>query len=192
MGSFANGVFSLLLSWLQGAASSLWETVSSGRMSPFWQWFGEHWKTVAVALCAAGLLVDLLVYLFRWKPYRVWQSGFQRIRGRKRERAEAQSLPAEEPVPEEIPVMARHERRAFRDGELSPDREETAPPRKTREELEQTLRHSRRRVRMSGLFSEQDDSLYESLPPQELFDRREAYGTPVYPSKWKTDEDEQE
>ncbi len=192
MGSFANGVFSLLLSWLQGAVSSLWETVSSGRTSPFWLWFGEHWKAVAVAMCATGLLVDLLVYLFRWKPYRVWQSVFQRIRGRKREKEEAQVLPVPDLTPEEIPMPARHERRAFREEESSPEWEETVPPRKTREELEHSLRHSRRRVRMSGFFSEQDDSLYESLPPQELFDRREAYGTPVYPSKWKNDEDKQE
>ena len=31
-----------------------------------------------IALCVLGVALDLLVYLLRWKPYRVWNSFFRR------------------------------------------------------------------------------------------------------------------
>jgi hypothetical protein len=34
-------------------------------------------------ICGAGLLIDLVVHLFRWRPYRVWLSFFRRLTGRK-------------------------------------------------------------------------------------------------------------
>ena len=78
MGSFANTLFTLMLGWVSSAAEILWSVFTGGKGSSFAEWFGNNWKTLAAVLCAVGLAADLCVYLFRWRPYRVWKSFFRR------------------------------------------------------------------------------------------------------------------
>ena len=78
MGSFANTLFTLLLGWLQGIISAVWSAFTTEDGQSLITWIGKHWIMIAGILCIAGLTVDLCVYLFRWKPFRVWKSFFTR------------------------------------------------------------------------------------------------------------------
>ena len=83
MGSFANSVFSILLGWVRGAVSWLWNAATSQESSTFMQWIANNWLTLAVILCAAGVVIDFVVHMFRWQPYKVWASFFRRMFGKK-------------------------------------------------------------------------------------------------------------
>lgn len=78
MGSFANALFTVMLSWFRGIVSAVWSAFSSEQGGNLIQWIGSHWLLLAVLLCFIGLTADLAVYLFRWKPFRVWKSFFSR------------------------------------------------------------------------------------------------------------------
>ena len=80
MGSFANTLFTIMLRWLQGAVSAIWSAFTTPDGQTFLTWIGRHWILIAGILCAVGLAADLCVYLFRWKPFRVWKSFFTRGR----------------------------------------------------------------------------------------------------------------
>lgn len=92
MGSFANSVFSILLGWVRGAVSWLWNTATSQESGTLMQWIVENWLTLTVILCAAGIVIDFVVHMLRWQPYKVWASFFRRMFGRK-ERVEDRPRP---------------------------------------------------------------------------------------------------
>ncbi len=78
MGSFANSLFKIMLGWLQGAVSAVWSAFTSEKGNSLFNWIGRNWILIACILCAVGLAADLCVYIFRWKPFRVWKSFFSR------------------------------------------------------------------------------------------------------------------
>ena len=78
MGSFANTLFRIMLSWLRSAVSAIWSAFTSEKGGSFLEWIGKNWIIIAGILCAAGLIIDLCVYILRWKPFRVWRSFFRR------------------------------------------------------------------------------------------------------------------
>ena len=84
MGSFANTLFTILLGWVETAAATIWTAFTSENGGTFLEWIGRHWLILVLVLCAAGLIVDLGIYLLRWRPIQVWKSYFNRVR-RKRE-----------------------------------------------------------------------------------------------------------
>lgn len=87
MGSFAGTIFSLLLGWLQGAVAWLWSAATSPTGSGLLNWLSDNWLPLTAVVCAVGIIVDLVVYLIRWRPYRVWASFFRRMTGRGAENA---------------------------------------------------------------------------------------------------------
>lgn len=95
MGGFAGTIFSLLLGWVHGTAAWLWSAATSPTGSGLLNWLGANWLPLAIVVCAAGMIVDLVVYLFRWRPYRVWASFFRRMTGRRAE--EERDEPAQSP-----------------------------------------------------------------------------------------------
>ncbi len=131
MGSFANSLFQLLLGWVRMLFSSLWETASSPGSGSLLRWLGDHWLSLLIGICAAGALCDLTVYIFRWRPYRVWASFFRRIRNRKQEAAEdpgeTEVLPEEAYETEDAsevayPVVSRFEEAGEEEPEAVPAR----------------------------------------------------------------------
>ena len=118
MGSFANTLFTIMLGWLQGAASAIWSAFTTEEGGSLIKWIGNNWITLAVILCVAGLAVDLTVYLFRWRPLQVWKSFFRRRRNRNAEGTETAQEYAAEETAEDTP------RRLFREEE----REEEPKP----------------------------------------------------------------
>lgn len=81
MGSFANTLFTILLGWLQGIVSAVWSAFTTENGQSLFSWIGKYWILIAGILCMIGLTADLCVYVFRWKPYRVWKSFFSRRKG---------------------------------------------------------------------------------------------------------------
>ncbi len=86
MGSFFNTVFSILLGWLQGLVSMIWNAFTLREGESFLQYIGKNWIVIAAILCAAGLALDFTVYIFRWEPYKVWQTAWRRMRNNRKNR----------------------------------------------------------------------------------------------------------
>lgn len=100
MGSFANTVFSILLGWLQGLVAMIWTALTSKGGDSFLQFIAHNWIYIVVLLCAIGLIADFVVYLFRWEPYKVWRTSWNRLKKRKNGDTAEADEPAE-PAAEE-------------------------------------------------------------------------------------------
>lgn len=85
MGSFANSMFSGMLSWVRSAIGWVWNTLVSTDDGGLIRWIGENWLPLIILLSAACLLTDALIHLFRWRPDKVWISFFRRLFGKKEE-----------------------------------------------------------------------------------------------------------
>lgn len=81
MGTFANTMFRALLGWLHSAVSGLWTLVTEPAGSSWLHWVLENWLSLTLLLCGAGLVIDFVVYLLRWQPYRVWRRFLHRMKG---------------------------------------------------------------------------------------------------------------
>ena len=95
MGNFANTLFSVLLGWVQRAVAWLWQLIGADGADGLMGWVLDNWLALAVGLCLIGLVIDMVVYLIRWQPYRVWRSFFGR-----RDDGEAAEAPPEAEEPE--------------------------------------------------------------------------------------------
>ena len=72
MGSTA--VMNLMLGWLKGVASwilGLFDMAGTSAFSPL-KWLSDNWQLMLVVLLAAGIIIDVLVWLLRWRPHWVW------------------------------------------------------------------------------------------------------------------------
>ncbi|MBR3105965.1 MAG: hypothetical protein IKH30_02130 [Clostridia bacterium] len=79
MNSFANSLFSLLFGWARTIIQHVWNTSTSGHFSGFLSWLGAHWIWLVIVLVLCGTAADILVWLFRWKPYLVWRTKARRL-----------------------------------------------------------------------------------------------------------------
>ena len=82
MGSFANSVFNLLIGWFSGVVATVWSALSSPDGGSFLKWLGNNWIPVALFICVAGIAVDVIIYIARWRPHKVWASFFHRVGGK--------------------------------------------------------------------------------------------------------------
>ncbi len=98
MGSLANSLFQFFLGWIRILLSSLWESVTMPSRGTLLGWIGEHWLVLLIGICVIGVVTDFVVYLFRWRPYRVWASFFRRMR---KHREEKKTRSEEDVLPEE-------------------------------------------------------------------------------------------
>lgn len=64
--------YTLLLGWMSALTDWLWALLSGGGGGRFLAWFLERWKVWLVILIAGGLIVDWLMHIIRWQPYKVW------------------------------------------------------------------------------------------------------------------------
>ena len=86
MGSFFNTVFSILLGWLQGIVSMIWNAFTLREGESFLEYIGKNWIIIALILCTVGLMLDFAVYYFRWEPYKVWRTTWRKIRKKRKDR----------------------------------------------------------------------------------------------------------
>ena len=98
MNGFVNTLLSVMLSWIRALISNLWSLLNSEDGGVIYQFFSAHWLGMVISLCVICMLVDLLVYFFRWRPDYVWASKWRRLRP-KSGRSQYQS--AEELQPQE-------------------------------------------------------------------------------------------
>ncbi len=198
MGTLANSVFQTLMGWIRTLCSEIWNTVTSPGNTTMLSWIGSHWKVLALLLCAGGMITDLIVYLFRWQPYRVWRSFFRRIIHGREEENEA-FMQQDEPEynqPDPDTYISRNdypEQTTGQEETLSSEQEGNIQawsrnePEGTTETFEQAILPRRRKV--TRLFTEPGEENYAT--PDQLIDRNEAYRRPVYPRRWKAEEGDQ-
>lgn len=94
MGTLADSLFTVLMSWVRALVSALWSLVSSDDMTVL-EFIGRNWLMIAVVIIAAGLVLDWVIWLLRWQPYHLWAQRVRRL------------LRIEEPEEEEEKLRAR-------------------------------------------------------------------------------------
>ncbi len=216
MGSFANTVFSLLLGWLQAVTSMIWSALTAKDSESFLQFIGNNWIIIAIILCFIGLIADLLVYIFRWEPYKVWRSFWRKIRNGSRD-----EMTTETDDPEELTATRKFQ-------EENDDQEDyddlgkwegSEPPESSPVSVTETTKAgyhipsdspyrkpkydtgpnpdidgvspenvpARRRRRFSNLLGDSGGEEIHYFAPRPMVDQKEAYHAPVYPEKWNED-----
>ena len=115
MNGFVNTILSVMFSWIRALISNIWTVLSSEDGGALFQFLSSHWLTMVVVLCVVCVLVDGLVYFFRWRPDYVWASKWRRLRRRRSRRAEEapgepmqpqEAFYAYQPTQETAPAMA--------------------------------------------------------------------------------------
>ncbi len=164
-----------LLGWLTGIARSLWGLFTGTGSGGLPGWFSAHWKGLLIALCVLGVALDLLVYLLRWKPYRVWDSFFRRRTEKAMERELWDEELQDDPGPDPEPP---------RDIYAAPMADEAE------EELARRRRDARSNARAAGLItglgadgSDVSHLVYEAPAP--AMDAADAYSEPYIPPQWR-------
>ncbi len=151
MGTLADSLFNVLMSWVRALVNSIWALFTTDHMTLL-EFLGKNWVMLVVIMLAAGLVMDWLVWLVRWKPYHLWARRVRRFlhlpspeeeeeeERKQRKKAKRQpSAPAEEEqwdesdeeqwLPLEQPRLdARQEQEVMRQAESVPDAELGAYP----------------------------------------------------------------
>ena len=83
MEGYARFCIQTFFGWLKSFVQQIWMLFSDQKGNNLLSWIGENWKGFLLILCAAGAVIDLLVYLFRWEPVKVWKSYFLRRKSRR-------------------------------------------------------------------------------------------------------------
>ena len=151
MGTLADSLFNVLMSWVRALVNSIWALFTTDHMTLL-EFLGKNWVILVVIMLAAGLVIDWLVWLVRWKPYHLWARRVRRFlhlpspeeeeeeERKQRKKAKRQpSVPVEEEqwdepeeeqwLPLEQPRLdARQEQEVMRQAESVPDAELGAYP----------------------------------------------------------------
>jgi len=116
MGTLADSLFTVLMSWVRALVSGIWALFSSEDTTVL-GFLGKNWMIIAGVIIAAGLVIDWLIWLIRWQPYHIWAQRVRRLLGIEQQEEEkpvlkahaavargrampAQPFPAEEPEEE--------------------------------------------------------------------------------------------
>lgn len=67
MGTLADSLFNVLMSWVRALVNSIWALFTTDHMTLL-EFLGKNWVMLVVIMLAAGLVMDWLVWLVRWKP----------------------------------------------------------------------------------------------------------------------------
>ena len=151
MGTLADSLFNVLMSWVRALVNSIWALFTTDHMTLL-EFLGKNWVMLVVIMLATGLVIDWLVWLVRWKPYHLWARRVRRFlhlpspeeeeeeERKQRKKAKRQSsMPVEEEqwdepeeeqwLPLEQPRLdAQQEREVMRQAESVPDAELGAYP----------------------------------------------------------------
>ena len=69
---YSNAIVNAMLGWLKGLASWVLKLFNlSGGFSPL-KFLADHWLQLLIIFLVIGVVVDLLVWLIRWRPHWVW------------------------------------------------------------------------------------------------------------------------
>ncbi len=79
---YADTLITIMLGWVRGFTDWIWNIINLGDGSAgrsFLGWFSENWLKLVVVLVIAGIVIDWLVWLVRWRPYWLWFGKKRRI-----------------------------------------------------------------------------------------------------------------
>lgn len=82
MTNFSRSLANILFGWVSGVISKIWAMISTDSGTALIPWVGKKWILIVAALCLLGLVIDLIVYAFRWRPHKVWFSAFNRLKSK--------------------------------------------------------------------------------------------------------------
>ena len=69
---YANAIVNAMLGWLKGLASWVLRLFNlSGGFSPL-KFLADNWLKLLIVLLVVGVVMDLLIWLIRWRPHWVW------------------------------------------------------------------------------------------------------------------------
>ena len=71
---YSNAVVDLMLGWLKGFANwvlRLFNLAGSAGTSPL-LWLSQNWMKLLIFFLALGVILDIVIWLIRWRPYWVW------------------------------------------------------------------------------------------------------------------------
>lgn len=97
MNNFVNTLLSAMLGWIRMLISNIWAILSSEDGGALFQFLSTYWLAIVIALCAAGVLADLIIYFFRWRPDYVWATRWRKLRRNNRQ-SDSESPAMEEPI----------------------------------------------------------------------------------------------
>jgi len=78
MGTFADSLFTVLMSWVRALVNGLWALFSADHTTLL-GFLGKNWLVIAVVIVAAGLVIDWMIWLLRWQPYHLWAQRMRRL-----------------------------------------------------------------------------------------------------------------
>lgn len=189
MGAFANTLFSVLLGWIQSAVSWLWRLMSSEEAGGLMGWVLENWLLLAILLCAVGLAVDLIVYLLRWQPYRVWRSFWRRMSDRQKASENPDPAQTGEPVTEPRQWLYADGSMVYEEAPDPAAGQRPAVDHIAGQQAEMRLKapvRPARRVIPARRRRAADGSDEYILP--DMGSEQQAYHQPCYPPQWRTQE----
>ena len=71
---YSNAIVDVMLGWLKGLANwvlRLFNLAGSVNGNPL-LWLSNNWSKLLIFFLALGIILDLLIWLIRWRPYWVW------------------------------------------------------------------------------------------------------------------------
>ena len=70
--SFIQNLIEALLSWIRLMSNWVWDFLQADMGGGFLGWFKGHWRSLALTLIIAGVIIDWLIWMIRWRPYWLW------------------------------------------------------------------------------------------------------------------------
>lgn len=78
MGTLADSLFTVLMSWVRALVSAFWALFSSDHTTVL-EFLAKNWLIIALVIIAAGLVIDWIIWLLRWQPYHLWAQRARRL-----------------------------------------------------------------------------------------------------------------
>ena len=103
MNGFVKSALVVLLDWIRRLITNAWKLLRSDDGSAFMHFLGRHWLGIVIAVCAVCIVVDGIVFFFRWRPDLVWATQLRHLR-RKRTPREKKPIKAKQPKIEPQPA----------------------------------------------------------------------------------------
>lgn len=174
MSGFFSSLLSLLLGWIRALANQLWALAGSEKASALGRFLAGHWLWLVIFLCAAGVLMDLLVYFFRWRPDYVWATRLRHLRHRK-------SQPEEVPVYEE-PVSAPPEISPYAPpAQSESDFPEWSEPEPSADWDDQPGDYGTPQPEPVTYYHDVQAGFAPPVPPEQLYTPSPSYQAPLHP-----------
>ena len=133
---YTNAIVNVMLGWLKGLANwvlKLFNLAGSGG-NPL-LWLSENWLKLLIVLLVAGVVIDWLVWMIRWRPYWVWfkkkriiVNDERLLRGEELEEEDYEAMMEKEyEVPSTVVRRKGGTRRPARPAPPAPSRKRPAP-----------------------------------------------------------------